>query len=290
MYHILYNPMASKGKCGKAFTQISKYLEGKGIEYVAHATDYAGHAIEIARDLSNGENEVNLIIIGGDGTFSEVLNGIVNFDKVNLGLIPCGTGNDYAKKAGISTKPIEALENILNGKAEYTDFIQLNGRRCLNVAGAGMDVDVLVRYSTMKAFFGKIKYYASLIDVLTHLKFHKAKITIAGKEEERSVFLVAVANGTFIGGGMPISPNSDINDGLIDVVVVDEIAPKKVLPLLIKFLAGGKHVNEPCTTSYKVKECRVEILDEGKIQVDGEVLENKVLDAKIVSNTLKVIR
>ena len=282
--------MASKGKCGKAFTQISKYLEGKGIEYVAHATDYAGHAIEIARDLSNGENEVNLIIIGGDGTFSEVLNGIVNFDKVNLGLIPCGTGNDYAKKAGISTKPIEALENILNGKAEYTDFIQLNGRRCLNVAGAGMDVDVLVRYSTMKAFFGKIKYYASLIDVLTHLKFHKAKITIAGKEEERSVFLVAVANGTFIGGGMPISPNSDINDGLIDVVVVDEIAPKKVLPLLIKFLAGGKHVNEPCTTSYKVKECRVEILDEGKIQVDGEVLENKVLDAKIVSNTLKVIR
>ena len=290
MYHILYNPMASKGKCGKAFTQISKYLEGKGIEYVAHATEYAGHAIEIARDLSNGENEVNLIIIGGDGTFSEVLNGIVNFDKVNLGLIPCGTGNDYAKKAGISTKPIEALENILNGKAEYTDFIQLNGRRCLNVAGAGMDVDVLVRYSTMKAFFGKIKYYASLIDVLTHLKFHKAKITIDGKEEERSVFLVAVANGTFIGGGMPISPNSDINDGLIDVVIVDEIAPKKVLPLLIKFLAGGKHVNEPCTTSYKVKECRVEILDEGKIQVDGEVLENKVLDAKIVSNTLKVIR
>ena len=175
----------------------------------------------------------------------------------------------------------------MNGKIGYTDFIDMNGKRCLNVAGGGMDTDVLVKYAEMKCFKGKAKYYASLISVLLHLKFHKVRVSIdGGAPAEKSVFLISIANGIYIGGGMPISPSSVLNDGKLNVVIVNEIKPRKVLGLLLKFLKG-KHVNEPCTEEYLCDSAKIEILDEGKVQADGEVMEEKVLDCRIVHNTLR---
>ena len=87
---------------------------------------------------------------------------------------------------------------------------------------------------------------------------------------------------------MPISPNSDVNDGYLDVVIVNELKRAKVLGLLMKFLNGGKHIEEPVTEVYRCKEARVEILDWGKTQADGEVMDRKVLDCKIRHNELRV--
>ena len=284
MYDIIYNPTSGKSK--KAFAELTKMLDAKKIDYKTHTTERAGHATDITREL-NKQPETNLIILGGDGTFNEVLNGIDNFETITLGLIPCGTGNDFVKAAKIPVDSKKALEIILDNHSKFVDFIQLSDRRCLNVAGAGMDVDVLERYSTMKFWKGKIKYYASLIDVLIHLRFHHVEITIDGKTLDKNVFLICVANGTCIGGGMPISPNSIVDDGVLDVVFVNEIKPSKVLSLLLKFLKG-KHIDEPCTEVYHTKEAVIKILDEGKIQVDGEIIADKTLDFKIASDKLKI--
>ena len=86
---------------------------------------------------------------------------------------------------------------------------------------------------------------------------------------------------------MPIGPDADPYDGLMDVVIVNEIKPSKVLGLLIKFLNGGKHVKQPCTEVIRCKKACVEILDDGKVQIDGEVMDEKVLDCRIVSGKLK---
>jgi diacylglycerol kinase (ATP) len=142
----------------------------------------------------------------------------------------------------------------------------------------------------MKFFRGKLKYYASLIDVLLHLRFHKMKVTIDGKTQEKSVFMIAVANGTCIGGGMKISPESDVNDGKLNLIIVNELKPSKVLGLLLKFLKGGKHIYEPCSESYFLDEVKIELLDDSKVQIDGEVYDDKVLDCKIVHNTLKTYK
>lgn len=284
MYDIIYNPASGKSK--NAFKQVTKILDTKKIDYKTHITESSGHAMEITREL-NKQPQTKLIILGGDGTFNEVLNGIDNFETITLGLIPCGTGNDFIKAAKIPFKTAEALDVILKDNAQFTDFIQLNGKRCLNIAGAGMDVDVLERYSTMKFWKGKIKYYMSLFDILIHLRFHDVEITIDGKTMQKKVFLISVANGTCIGGGMPISPNSVVNDGILDIVFVNEIKGSKVLPLLLKFLRG-KHIDEPCTEVFHTTEASIKVLDEGKIQVDGEIIAEKTLDCKVATNKLKI--
>lgn len=288
MYDILVNPTSGKGKSLIALKTVEVALKQKEIDYKIHMTEYPHHETEIVTSLNKGEN-TNLIVLGGDGTFNEALNGITDFEKIIVGFIPCGTGNDYVKSTNVPKDTLKALNLILQDNIGYTDFIQLDDKRALNCAGAGMDVDVLVRYNTMKAFKGKIKYYASLIDVLLHLRFHKMKINIDGVETEKSLFIAAIANGKYFGGGMPISPYSDTNDGFFNVVLVNEIKPSKVFGMLLKFLKG-KHITEPCTETFTAKEITITLLDEGKTQVDGEVFENKILHCILMHDTLRTYK
>ncbi len=286
MFEFIVNPVAGKGKSLNALRQAEKKFSEKGVEYRVHKAERAGHATEICRELT--ENGANIVVFGGDGTFNEALNGIVDFENTTVGFVPCGTGNDYVKATDIPRDVDRALERILGGKTGYTDFIDMNGRRCLNVAGGGMDTDVLVTYAQMKHFHGKAKYYISLLKVLSHLKFHKVRISIDGGEAaEKSVFLISIANGIYIGGGMPISPNSSVNDGKLNVVIVNEIKKSKVLGLLLKFLKG-KHLEEPCSEEYLCDSAKLEMLDEGSVQADGEVTDYKVLDCRIVHDVLRV--
>ena len=227
--------------------------------------------------------------MGGDGSFNEVLNGITDFNNVTLGIVACGTGNDFIRASGHPRKVRDAIELILRGNVGYIDYIDVGSRRCLNVAGAGMDVDVLLRYAEMKAFRGKVKYYASLFDTLAHVKWHKLRITVDGRTMDKSVFMIGVGNGTCIGGGMPICPEAKVDDGLLSVVIVNEMKKSRIPVELPGFLTG-KHIKKDYTESYSGKEVRIEVLDDGKIELDGEVIDDKVLDCKVVHNVLKVYR
>ena len=288
MYDIIVNPLGGKGKSLKALKAAEKIFAERGVEYTVHNTEYAGHATELARELSR-KPEAKILVFGGDGSFNEVLNGIENFENVTLGIVPCGTGNDFVRASGHPTKIKEAIDLILKDNVGYIDYIDVGSRRCLNVAGAGMDVDVLIRYAEMKAFHGKIKYYASLFDTLAHVKWHKLRITIDGKSMDKSVFMIGVGNGTCIGGGMPICPNAKVDDGLLSIVIVNEMKKSRI-PVELPGFLSGKHIKKDYTEEYSGKEVRIEVLDEGKIELDGEVIDDKVLDCKVVHNVLKVYR
>ena len=288
MYDIIVNPLGGKGKSLKALKTAEKIFAERGVEYTVHNTEYAGHATELARELSR-KPEAKILVFGGDGSFNEVLNGIENFENVTLGIVPCGTGNDFVRASGHPTKIKEAIDLILKDNVGYIDYIDVGSRRCLNVAGAGMDVDVLLRYASMKAFRGKLKYYASLIDTLIHVKWHKLRLTIDGKTMDKSVFMIGVGNGTCIGGGMPICPDAKVDDGLLSVVIVNEMKKSRI-PVELPGFLSGKHVKKDYTEVYSAKEVTVEVLDDGKIELDGEVIDDKILECKVVHNVLKVYR
>lgn len=288
MFDILINPHSGKGKSLAALKTVETILTGKQIPYAVHRTAYAGHAVEIVREL-NQKDHCDLIVMGGDGSFNEALNGIENFDKINVGFIPCGTGNDYVKATHIPRDVKKALDVILKGDIGYTDFIQLDDRRALNTTGAGMDVDVLVKYGQMKAFRGKAKYYAALLYTVLHLKFPRMIIEVGDRKEEKEIIIASVSNGIYIGGGMPISPLSDVNDGLFDVVIVNKTKKRKILPLLLQFL-NAKHLDNPATEHIRCSEIKITLLDEGKTQVDGEVYENRVLNCKLIHNVLRTYK
>lgn len=288
MYHIIVNPQGGKGKSLKALTTVEEIFKNNNAQYVVHKTEYAGHATEIARELSK-TSDTNIVVMGGDGSFHEVLCGIDNFDNVTLGLVACGSGNDFIKKSGHSTNVKEAVQTILNGKVGFVDYMELGKYRCLNVGGGGMDVDVLLKYANCKTLKGKAAYYYSLFYTLLHTRFHHLRITADGVTKDTSVFMIGVGNGGFIGGGIPICPNAIVDDGLLNVGYVSEMKKSKIIFRLFKFLKG-KHVGTDWGGEYTAKKVTIEALDDSRFELDGEIIEDTKLDIEVVHNKLKMFR
>lgn len=288
MYHIIVNPQGGKGKSLKALTTVEEIFKNNNAQYVVHKTEYVGHATEIARELSKTP-DTNIVVMGGDGSFHEVLCGIDNFDNVTLGLVACGSGNDFIKKSGHSTNVKEAVQTILNGKVGFVDYMELGKYRCLNVGGGGMDVDVLLKYANCKTLKGKAAYYYSLFYTLLHTRFHHLRITADGVTKDTSVFMIGVGNGGFIGGGIPICPNAIVDDGLLNVGYVSEMKKSKIIFRLFKFLKG-KHVGTDWGGEYTAKKVTIEALDDSRFELDGEIIEDTKLDIEVVHNKLKMFR
>ena len=288
MYHIIVNPQGGKGKSLKALTTVEEIFKNNNAQYVVHKTEYAGHATEIARELSKTP-DTNIVVMGGEGSFHEVLCGIDNFDNVTLGLVACGSGNDFIKKSGHSTNVKEAVQTILNGKVGFVDYMELGKYRCLNVGGGGMDVDVLLKYANCKTLKGKAAYYYSLFYTLLHTRFHHLRITADGVTKDTSVFMIGVGNGGFIGGGIPICPNAIVDDGLLNVGYVSEMKKSKIIFRLFKFLKG-KHVGTDWGGEYTAKKVTIEALDDSRFELDGEIIEDTKLDIEVVHNKLKMFR
>lgn len=288
MYHIIVNPQGGKGKSLKALKTVEELFKNNNAQFTVHKTEYAGHATEIAKELSKTP-DTNIVVMGGDGSFHEVLCGIDNFDNVTLGLIACGSGNDFIKKSGHSTNVKEAVQTILNGKVGFVDYMELGKYRCLNVGGGGMDVDVLLKYANCKTLKGKAAYYYSLFYTLLHTRFHHLRITADGVTKDTSVFMIGVGNGGFIGGGIPICPNAIVDDGLLNVGYVSEMEKSKIIFRLFKFLKG-KHVGTDWGGEYTAKKVTIEALDDSRFELDGEIIDDTKLDIEVVHNKLKMFR
>ena len=287
MYEFILNPIAGKGRSLRVLDRITDFLKVRGVGYTVHFTKYAGHASELARELSRAP--ADLVVIGGDGTVSEVLNGIECFENVALGIIPCGTGNDFAESARLPADPKDAMEVVLSGESKFTDFIKLGEKRCMNVAGIGIDVDVLERYNRKK-HRTKFTYMKCLISALIALKWMNFDLEVDGKNlGRREAMITSVANGKYFGGGMMISPASVIDDGKLDLVIVNKI-PKRKMPGPLLGFKKGTLLKYDFVESIPCKKVR--ILSDAKklVNVDGELFASPVFECEIVSDALKMYR
>ena len=290
MLDFIINPIAG-GKHGKktrkTVAAIEQNLIEKGVEYKIHFTRCKGHAKEITSALIE-KGATDIIVVGGDGSLHEVINGFHSFEKVNLGLIPCGTGNDFASATKIPLDVNKALDIILKGTPKYTDFIQLPGVRGINVVGTGIDVDVLKRYEKLKKK-NKFGYTMCLIKTLFKFDYTEFDAAVDGQNTHYRSFIAAIANGNMFGGGLKICPIADPGDGKLNLVTVSEIRGLKLVRALLKLKSGKLLTLKQAST----KEClsvSVSTKQPCTINIDGELYENIPFQAEIVSNTLKMYR
>ena len=280
MYHIIVNPVAGKRKAFKNLKKVESLLNARGVSYQTHKTGGVHDAEYIARKLTEeGENEI--IVLGGDGTLNEVLNGISDPSVCKLGLVPSGTGNDFASHMGIPLDPEAAILRIIEGEAMPVDYIDVSGTRSMNVAGLGIDVDVLERCQRGR-MRGKLKYLFSLVKSLFTFKGYRVQIESEGRETEvRDVLICAVCNASMFGGGIKICPGADATDGKLEIVIVDCIGGKwKIVKAFIELLKG-RVLTYPLTTYFKAESVRFIPENKCPIQLDGEVYQNHAFEAKV---------
>lgn len=290
MLDFIINPIAG-GKHGKktkkTIVAIETHLNERGVKYKIHLTNYKGHARDLTESLiKNGATDI--ICVGGDGTLHEVVNGFCNFERTNLGLIPCGTGNDFASSLNIPLDTVKALDLIINGQPKYTDFMQMPTVRGINVIGTGIDVDVLKRYEKLKRK-NKFGYTMSLIKTLFKFDYAEFSAEIDDKKDDYVSFIAAVANGNVFGGGIPICPPASPTDKKLDFVAIRAIRKIGIVNAFLK-LKAGKVLNLKTAEHYQCSNVKITTKTPCTVNVDGELYENIPFEVKIVSDTLKMYR
>lgn len=288
MLNFIYNPTAGKGKALRFREAIEAKLKEQGVAYSFWETKEVRDASRIARELT-ARGETDIIAMGGDGTVNEVLNGLTDPSKVNLGLIPCGSGNDFAAAVGIPVTPEGSLEILLNETPKFTDYMECSGVRGLNVIGAGIDVDVLKRCYKAKYLKGSLNYLVSLIVTVIFLKFYQFSATLNGKTGEHNGLIVCACNGRRFGGGMSICPDAAFDDGLLDVVLVENVT-RPMVPGALVHLATGKILKWKNTLHERAPRLQVQFHPAATIQIDGELYDDLPFDVQIVHNQLKMYR
>lgn len=288
MLNFIYNPTAGKGKAQRFREAIEAKLKSLGVAYTFWETGGQRDATRIACELTRS-GEQDIIAMGGDGTVNEVLNGLKDPSKVNLGLIPCGSGNDFAGAIGIPTTPEGSLEILLNEQPKYTDYMDCSGVRGLNVIGAGIDVEVLKRCYKAKVLKGSLNYFVSLVISLIQFQFYAFNATMNGTSADHMGLIVCVCNGKRFGGGISICPDAVYDDGMLDVVMVENVT-KSMIPGALVRLMMGKILTWKHTVHERTTRLEAVFSPAATIQIDGELYDNLPFDVRVVHNSLRMYR
>ncbi len=269
MLTFIVNPTAGAGFALRQEEPIRQMLDARRVAYRMLRTEHPGHATELARAAAREDDCTGVVAVGGDGTAYEVACSLLG-TKAPLGIIPAGTGNDFIKTAGIPRQPMAALRFLLSRQPRPVDVGSVNERLFLNVCGTGFDVTVLEQTQSAKRYCrGLLPYLIGLVRGIFHYKPVHVCLTVDGEGQERDVLICSVANGRFIGGGIPICPAAQPDDGLLDLVVVEN-KPRWQIPFYLPALMMGRVLRFPFTSHIQCRQVRIQSADM-RLNVDGEV-------------------
>lgn len=270
MIEIIVNPEAGGGRALKTSEGVVQMLRERGLDFILHKTDHPLHATQIAREAAARGSET-VIALGGDGTVTETAAGLQG-SQTALGIIPCGTGNDFIKTAGIPAGWKEALDFLLSHPPRPVNSGRINNGFFLNECGTGFDVMTLdFTLEAKKRMKGIWPYLYGVVRSIFAYKPVDMHIEIGDDVVLDGKYLVcAVANGRYIGGGIPISPGADLTDGLFDILVVDAV-PRWVIPFYLpSLMMGTLHKKTRVAHSYRADRCFIRC-DNMRLNLDGEI-------------------
>lgn len=286
MYYFIVNEGARSGKGRLVWKQLEEILEERKTEYICYKTEYAGHAHGLARKIcAQPEKEKTIITVGGDGTVNEVLNGITDFSSIRFGVIPVGSGNDYARGLKLDADPRAGLTHLLDtpvcstidlGKITWNEG--RDSRLFAISAGIGLDAIVCKKALTSRLkkvlnrfHLGKLTYLLLTVQTLFSMDTANAEQTLNGKKSitRKKMIFLAGMNFSAEGGGVPMAPKADPSDGKLDFCMACGI-PRFITFLLLPLLVLARHEHIRGFSILRCKNCRLQTDHPMIVHADGE--------------------
>ncbi|HET7626936.1 MAG TPA: YegS/Rv2252/BmrU family lipid kinase, partial [Bacillales bacterium] len=236
MYAFIINAQSGHGKGRRIWEKVRKKADRLGLEYEFYLTNQKADVAKAFEALARNQELKAVIAVGGDGTVQGMLSHVMDLD-LPLGVIPAGSGNDFARALAVPPSPEQALDYVLNGTVSDMDLIQIDERYGLTIAGTGLDAEVAFHFDhswykqTLSAVkLGTLGYLFSLLAVFLKFQPVSLSLTIDGKTYDyKNVWMAAVGNTPYYGGGMKVCPAAKPDDGMLEICLIHGGTPLKLL-------------------------------------------------------------
>lgn len=286
MIKIIINPIAGGSKTSTLWPDIERRIKKLRIEYHSVFTQGVGHATELAKAAIK-EGFKKIFVVGGDGTLNEVINGI-DLNQTTVGIIPTGSGNDLAKMIGL--KDInDGLVSFQHQNKRSIDLGKMRGRYFVNNLGIGFDAQVAKRAQILKVSRGGMDYLVSVLSILYGFKAFQIEVVADGYRFCGKIMSLCMGNGQSHGGMFLLTPQAIIDDGLLDICIIQELSKTKFLLNIPKAIKG----THGCLREVKMFKTNKIIVRSDKnlfVHLDGEVLLEpiKEIEAEVLPRSLEV--
>ncbi|MDP4290607.1 MAG: diacylglycerol kinase family lipid kinase [Bacteroidota bacterium] len=301
-WFVVVNPNAGNGKGKTDWLQISILLDKAGLTHTNVVTEHKGHAISLVQRFINmGFNRI--IVVGGDGTLNEAVNGILRQRRVyphevELAMIPVGTGNDWVRTHHIPTDYAQAIEiirrgNVVRHDAAYVNYM-VDGipkkRYFINMAGMGFDAAVNLKVNEKQGLLQSTQtaYFYHIFTTLLQHSCSRVRLTMDGRVYDTEVFSMATGICCYNGSGMKQLPEAIFNDGLLDVTVIGKVSKSKIVKN-VKKLYDGSFTRLKEVETFRCKHLIVESDPLFGMEADGESLPPSVYEIQIMEGALSVL-
>jgi diacylglycerol kinase (ATP) len=303
---LVVNPSSGGGATGRTFASMRSTIERALGPVEVAMTERSGHGIDLSREGAAAGHPL-VVAVGGDGTFHEVVNGVMQAkaarsgeDDVHVGLIGQGTGGDFRKTLGIEHRLDRYLEALKSGRERPLDVGKFTGggkaeHYFVNILSVGMGglVDSYVR-DAPRALGGKAAYFGASLKALVNARLGNVKcaVTKDGETEEHAIrsYMIAVCNGRFFGGGMKVAPMAEIDDGAFEIVALGATS-KLGFALTSSSIYSGKHIGHAGTVHLRAQKIALDLANEEARRVflsdvDGEPMGSLPMTIEVVPKAL----
>lgn len=282
----IINPISGSGQKATIERAIKQQMLKSSDHISLRYTEYAGHAVEIAREEAERNTDV-VVAVGGDGTVNEVARSLVH-SSTALGIIPCGSGNGLARHLRIPMNIDKAMDLLREAYFTTIDYGTINSIPFFCTCGVGFDAFISMKFAQAGQRGLRTYVEKTLIDGIKY-KPERYRISIDGVEEEQEAFLIACGNASQYGNNAYITPDASTRDGLLDVTILAPFTaldtPQIVMQMFNRKLEQNSHVK-----MFRTNHLRITRLQSGPVHVDGDPLNMaEVVDVSIVPKALRVI-
>lgn len=252
------------------------------------------HGIErVARDAVRKGFKL-IVAAGGDGTLNDVVNGVAaSADKVRIGVLPLGTGNDFARSLGLPAQLDDCVELLRSGRSRAVDLVRVTSdrvRHFVNVSAGGFS-GVMNEKMTLdlKQKWGPLAYLRGAAAALSELRAYRTSIAFDNHQAlSLELYNVVIANGRYVAGGTPIAPRAEIDDGWLDVILVPQL-PVRQLAVIAAQIVLGTHTSNEAVIFERAKRVAVKSRPGMWFNVDGELVGNEPAVFEIVPRALRFL-